>query len=299
MKIAYLALAHDHPQLLKRLIGSLSNEDAGFFIHIDKKSQLEDFSTVQGPNVFFTRQREIVHWGEYSMVEAILCLIREALEWSERADYLVLLSGSDYPLRSGKYIQSFLTENRGSEFLSMVRIPCDSVGKPLSRINTIRYPSDKPVRRFAGRVLAKFGLAQRDYRKSLGTLEPYSGSTWWALSREACGYMVDFAERNRKYAEFFRTTPAPDEMFFHTILANSSYKTKIRRNLHYVDWPPQGGPHPATMNENHVAFFESQKKIQLDDVYGSGEALFARKFSGERMDLLERVDRMIKRMEVA
>ena len=54
--------------------------------------------------------------------------------------------------------------------MSMVKMPAP--GYPLSKINTVRFTSDKPLRRFASRALAKLGLAQRDYRKHLGGLEP-------------------------------------------------------------------------------------------------------------------------------
>ena len=83
----------------------------------------------------------------------------------------------------------------------MVKMPAP--GKPISRINTLRPPSDKPLRRFAARALAKLGLAQRDYRKYLGGLEPYSGHTWWALTRDACSYILEFVERNQPCGGFF------------------------------------------------------------------------------------------------
>jgi len=49
--------------------------------------------------------------------------------------------------------------------MNLVKMPAP--GYPLSKINTLTYPSDMPVRRFAARALAKLGLAQRDYRKYL------------------------------------------------------------------------------------------------------------------------------------
>ena len=45
--------------------------------------------------------------------------------------------------------------------------------------------------------------------------------------------------------------------------------------------------------------FAERETVWLEDMYGSGEALFARKFSDDRMDLLERVDEMIRRKEAS
>ena len=55
MKIAYLVFAYKNPQLLKRAIGRLSSKESAFFIHIDQKSNIYEFSSIRGENVFFTR----------------------------------------------------------------------------------------------------------------------------------------------------------------------------------------------------------------------------------------------------
>jgi hypothetical protein len=294
VNVAFLVFAYKNPQVIKRAIRALSSDACAFFIHIDLKSDIESFSCIGGMNVFFSHKRLPVHWGEFSGNEAIAGLIRQALESPRHYDYLVLLSGSEYPLRSSAYILEFLEKNRESEFISLVKMPAP--GKPLSRIRTIRYPSDQPVRRFAGRALAKLGFAQRDYRKYLGGLEPYSGSTWWALSREVCDYMLRFTASNPDVERYFRNTFAPEEAFFHTILGNSPFCPRIRRNLVYEDWSASR-PHPAMINEVHLKHFISHEKVWLEDMYGSEEALFARKFSDDNLGLLDRIDEMVLRKE--
>ena len=292
MKIGYLVLAHNNPRILARAIGALTSPNCDFFIHIDEKSDIQSFAGIRGTNHFFAERRLPVYWGEFSQVQAIVLLLRQALRTRDY-DYLVLLSGSDYPLRSPAYIHEFLERNRGLEFISLVKMPAP--GKPLARINTIRFPSSKPVLRFAFRALAKFGLARRDCRKYLG-LEPYAGETWWALTGNACQFILEFVRHNRHLEEYFQNSAAADESFFHTILGNSAFKSKIRRNLHYADWSV-GGDHPATIAEQHVAFFEARDKIEVSDMFGLGEALFARKFSDTNLELLDRIDSMIQRKE--
>lgn len=298
MKIAYLILAHINPRVIERAIAALDSEDCAFFVHIDQKSDITKFSRIAGKNVFFTEKRVPVYWGQFSQVEAILLLLQKAMQGPERYDYFVLASGSDYPLRSTEYISAFFREHYGSEFISMVKVPSEAAGKPLSRMNTFMVPSSQPIRRFLVRAMARLGLAQRDYRKYLGSLEAYSGSTWWALTQEACHYILDFVQSNPKVADYFRNTFASDEAFFHTILGNSKFQSRIRRNLMYDDWTARGAS-PETISDRHIARFEAQPEVTLDDVYGSGEALFARKFSDGQLALLQRVDEMILRKEQA
>ena len=85
-------------------------------------------------------------------------------------------------------------------------------------------------------------------------------------------------------------------MFFQTILGNSPLRFQIRRNLVYEDWSLRGS-RPAMINEHHVALFEAQEKVSLNDVYGTGEALFARKFSDDSLHLVARIDDMMMRKE--
>lgn len=47
----------------------------------------------------------------------------------------------------------------------------------------------------------------------------------------------------------------------------------------------------------HVALFEAQEKVCIEGAYGRREALFARKFSDDNLDLLDRIDAMIKRKD--
>lgn len=294
MKVAYLMLVHKNPQLLARAVRMLSTDDSAFFIHVDRKSNILDFSEITGDNIFLSEKRIPVYWAEFSNVEAIIQLIRQALGSPARYDYFVFMQGSDYPIRSGRYIQRFLENNRGCEFMSMVKMPAP--GYPLSKINTVRITSDKPVRRFASRALAKLGLAQRDYRRYLRGLEPYAGDACWALSREACYHIVDFAERNPHVGKYFRYTHVPEESLFHTILGNSPFRDRIRRSLLYRDWP-HGGHHPMTLGDEHIRFFEEQEKVWVEDQFGSGEVLFARKFSDDTLGLVDRIDEMIERTE--
>lgn len=316
MKIAYLTLTHKNPELLKRKIEFLSSEDCAFFIHVDKKHDIGQFSSIKGRNIFFSEKRIPVYWAEYSMVEALLILIRQALDAPQKYDYFILSQGSDYPLRSSEYIHSFIEKNRGKEFIGAIRITNDDECLMMYQINSRRIPSNKPVSRIIMKAINQSGLVKRDYRKHLGNLKPYCGNAHWALTREACLYLLYFVKNNRSVCRYFETTFAPDEMMFHTILGNSVFKPQMSRHLTFEDWGDQTElsqgsglrywlswhfsnkfGHPAWLNHDHIAFFEKKEKVVIDDVYGCGEALFARKFSDNSVDLVERIEDMIRQKE--
>jgi hypothetical protein len=296
MKIAYIVFAYKNPRLIQRIVEHLDCEEASFFFHIDAKVPLSPFQAIRGRNIFFTEQMIPVYWAEFSGVEAILLLIRLALAAPQRHDYFVLLSGSEFPLRSRDYIHKFFEQNRGREFITMMKMPAP--GKPLSRLNTLRFPSTRPVLRFVFRALAKIGLAQRDYRKTFGNLEPYSGVTWWALSREACEYINEFTQRDQALAKFCRNIHAPEETFIHTIIGNSPFGARRRRNLNYEEWLPRGPQaHPEMIGEKHLELFASQNEVTIKDHHGPGELLFARKFSDADLPLVDKLAAIIAKKE--
>jgi hypothetical protein len=51
------------------------------------------------------------------------------------------------------------------------------------------------------------------------------------------------------------------------------------------------------IDATHVDSFESQDAVWTEDEWGSGEVLFARKFSDDDLTLVERIDKMIERKE--
>ena len=293
MKVAYLIITHRNPRLLQRLIQHVSGEDSSFFIHVDAKADFNKFVGISGENVHFTCNRIPVYWGEFSQVTASLVLIEEALAARYKPDYLMLLTGSEFPLRSRDYIHHFLQRQRGREFITLARTPSPD---PLERINTIRFPVKQPVRRFVFRGLAKVGLASRDHRKYFGELEPYSGIGSWALTREACHYILDFTKRDRTIAKFFQYVHASDEAYIHTILGNSPYRAKAQRCFLFEDWSGCVH-HPRMIDEQHLRYFESQPEVIVTDCDGTSEVLFARKYSDDRFDMVEATSAMIARKE--
>jgi hypothetical protein len=302
MKIAYLILAHDNPFHLRRLVKAITSPSSVCFIHIDLKSNIVDFLTIASESVVLIDERLAVYWGDFSMVEATLVLIRTALADPRHFDRLVLLSGTDYPLRSVSYIENFFRRYPADEFINLVQMPAKAERKPLERL-THRWPRPPAplVVRLFRRIMRRFGISPisryHTYKRYLGHLVPYAGDQWWALSRAACQHIQIFVDQEPKLIRFFQNTFCPDEMFFQIILGNSSFMSRIRRNVTYVDWFSEDR-HPAWISEEHLDdLFRSDLSFKPSDWYGAGKLLFARKFSDAHTHLVNSVDRRIRERE--
>jgi Core-2/I-Branching enzyme len=306
VRIAYLVLTHAMPDHLGRLIGALRDDGTRFFVHVDRKVPIEPFLAHAAEDVEFLDRRVPVYWGEWQMVAATLRLMRAAMDRAD-PDYLVLLSGSCYPIRSPRHI-SRLLDGGDDLFINSVPMPNERLHKPISRLERFRFRSDRsrlanlvrvaptiargPSR---GRRFSRAWFLTRDWRRELA-LPPYAGSSWWALPRDAAAYALDFDAREPTIARFFENTRNPDEAYFQTILSNSTFAARIRRNLTYADWT-RAGSHPGLITPAHVERFAEPGPFIEGGPYGSGELCFARKFPDDGGAMARLVDAVIRARE--
>lgn len=287
--VAYLVLAHHCPGHFGRLLQALLRQrEARIFVHIDRKSDLAPFRTAaQDDRIRFVAPRYAVAWGDFSVVEATLALMAEAVQHD--VQYLCLLSGVDYPIRSAEHIERFFATSRGREFINLVPMPSASLDKPLSRLvrYQLRRNSLGRFRPLAQRILDR--LVRRDWRGPLRGFAPYAGSQWWALTATAARYALDFAATHPDYVRFFRHVVVPDEIFFQTIIGNSPFAANIGPSLTTASWAP-GATSPAVLDRTQVARLAGTGPLIQDSLYGRGEVLFARKFPDDSAELVRLLD---------
>lgn len=292
MRLAYLIIAHNNPNILERLVKSIRCEQATVFIHIDLKSDIKQFLQLDIYNdVIFIPNRVPVYWGDYSQVEATINLLRAAYKHGV-FDYYQLLSGVDYPLRSNKFIIEALSSNN-CEYMEYFKMPVSH--KPLNRLENYwltgayRHPSE--IKRFFLKIPNKIlqwlaHFYKRNYKKHIGEIQPYAGSADWTLSGACVDYILNFIENNPDYLRAFKYTLCPDEMFFQTIVLNSPFRKHIAPILNFSDWSDRHVQSPPEINEDHLRILKENKHF-----------LFARKFSNSNAYLFDYIDRHLRKLD--
>lgn len=289
MKIAYLITAYDNADHLNRLIHTLQSADVSFFIHIDKKSKTK-FSIPKAKNVFIIENNIRVFWGSYTFIEAVQNLIEKSLE-EGTFDYYVLLSGTDYPVRSNNYIQHFLTDHKHTQFINISKMPANN--KALTRVTNYYISTYDKSFSFLNLTKRAINLCirvlnlKRNYPEQYRDYTLYAGSTWWGMSGECIRYIVDFMHKNPEFVTYYKNTLIPEEMFFHTIVGNSKFMNNTQSSFTYADWPAQDLAHPVLITEKHIPVLA---KEEIKTSYGKAHILFARKFSDRTTALLDRID---------
>jgi hypothetical protein len=264
VKIAYLVLTHKSSIPLTRLINTLNCEDVYFFIHISTNSSDEFLYEVNNTfktykNVFLIDRCACV-WGEFGIVEATIEGIKTIVISNINIDYVVLLSGQDYPIKSNKHIKEFFTASNGRCFINNFPIP--------------RWGWHNG---FYKRIPSKYKLPSN--------ISLWGGSTWWCLTRECIYYICYYIIKNPDYIEYCKRLFAPDEIFFHSIVMNSTLKSSvINDGLKYIDWDyaPSPQKHPATLSKEYFS------------ILSNSTSLFARKFDIEYdYEILDMIDKDI------
>ncbi|MFD2523952.1 beta-1,6-N-acetylglucosaminyltransferase [Emticicia soli] len=284
MKIAHLILTHANPSQLERLIESLAHPDADFYIHVDLKANIEPFLPLANKHVFFIQNRIKVYWGAYSIVQATVNSFYEILASNEKYDFVNLLSGQDYPLKSVEFIHNFFEHHQGKAFMDALLIESEweEALPRLRKYHFINY-------RFKGRYLIeKFLNLFALNRKMPNNLVPVGRSQWFTVSIQHIKYIVEYLQKYPKVKKFFELTWGADEIIFQTILYNSPYQQDIVNDgLRYIDWS-EGKASPKVLTfEDLPALLQSEK-------------LFARKFSlKDSSELLDALDKAnIKHKEI-
>jgi hypothetical protein len=259
LTLAYIISAYRNLGQVTRLVRRLRHNESVFFVHVDKKTDEEDYLALRKSLEDFTDvrflERHTCHWGGFGHVRATLKGIDSLLARAVPFDYLVLLTGQDYPIKSNALMDRFFEAHRGRSFMLFDSLP-SAWWSPRGGLGRIEH---RHVRLYGRHLRSPL---KRPFPEGL---RPYGGGAYWCLSREAVEYVNRFVTERREVIRFFKNVDIPDEIFFQTVLMNSQLaETVVNDHLRYIDWTR--GRRPAILE---TADF---------DALARSPQLYARKF---------------------
>ena len=266
MRMATIITLYKQPGLAEKILRAMQHEGFHFYLHIDKKANIKDYEHLAGiPNTFILKKRWDIRWAGYSMVDALLSGMKEALASGVHYDFINHISGQDHPIKPPHVIHDFFDKHKGKNFLSCEPAPSDWWEHARTRYEKYHFQdiNFKGKHRLAA-ALTKLLPA----RKLPFPYNVYGGSlgAYWTISREAAEYLVAYLDKNNKVRSFFKMSWGPDEFLFNTLIMNSEFRPKvINKNYRYIDWS-EGAWHPKILTVNDF------DKLKQSDCF------FARKF---------------------
>lgn len=209
------------------------------YIHIDKNVDQRPFQYIADlAHVKFIQHRHYIVWGGYSITECYITGMKEILS-IDNYDYVVLMSGQDYPIRPNAEFHDYLKQNRGFSIMSVeAKVPKSNWWLYATdryryyHLNDFNFYGKKLVHKISKKILPDRQFLYPDYQLYGGP-----GATFCALTRQAAEYIVNFMANNRRARRYAKFTHASDEFWFQTLLMNSPLKDKvINQPLWYIDW---------------------------------------------------------------
>jgi hypothetical protein len=239
-KIGVLVLCYSAPLIIDRVIGLLGQDHFRFFLHVDAKLNLSDYTTnmKNADRAVFIEDRTAIFWGGFSMVEAQIALARAALADSELAAF-ILISDDTVPVRPAADIHAALTA-------APDRIECSSKGRTRKCYDEFYFPDSK-FSSLRGRDMYESYVRPADFenfeqmvqlrrrgKKPLKTL--YFGRQWWSLGRPSLEAILRLAQQDDWLFQSFRFSVCPDETFFQTCFRLCFPQAPLLELPTYADW---------------------------------------------------------------
>lgn len=260
-KHAYLIIAHNNYDLLKKLIALIDDERNDIYIHIDKKSLIDNIDElnhlVNKSSIFIYKELK-VYWGDISQVNVELFLLEKAIK--NKYAYYHLLSGSDLPIKTQDYIHSFFNENYGYEF---VHFSEEKVSKKyLEYVNKyhffqkyLKISKYKLINKLiVGIEKLQLFIQKLFHVKRSKNIVFQKGANWFSITDDLANYVVS---KKLWINKIFKYTKSADEFFLQTIVINSNFKNRLFSKkldddyhacMRYIDWK-RGGPYVFRLND--------------------------------------------------
>ena len=292
VKIAYIMQCHKNPQQINRLISKLQSDTVDFYVHVDRKSEIQPLIEKYGNLVFVPEDDRVnVRWGDYSQCEATLALMSCVISSGKSYDFVWLISGQDYPIKSLGRIDAFLQERKNCTFINFT--PENWVNYPRwkKRNELYHFPwmigtgtATKILRRLWYFITGGRGYTLRIFKRKSPFVKEYFGSSWWCMPYDCMREVFSLSQRPEVRA-YFSHSINPDESIFQTqyMHAECHHSKRIHDYLTYVDW--------SAGRSNPKILTKADERALLCD---QNDFLIARKFDMDvDTDILDSIDEAI------
>ena len=286
--IGFVLLTHTWPQQIARLVRRLNElyESPPIVCHHDF-SQCDLPLAALPKNVSFVRPHLQTRWGGFAVVEGTVRAMRQLFERSNAPDWFVLLSGTDYPIKSAAHVKRDLDDTRYDAHISVQLIDPQALQTAWQRecfgryfTPRIRLPYFTLKRGFgwkSTRLPRWMKFPRHPFREGFRC---YAGSQWFSANRDAAACIFREAERRPQFNDFCSKARFTEELYFQTLLMNAGGMRLNNANYRHTDWSV-GFSHPKTLGmEDLPALLASTSH-------------FARKVCGDQPALLDALDRAV------
>ncbi|RUR42395.1 hypothetical protein ELY25_00420 [Vreelandella populi] len=238
VKVSFVLLAHEKPEQLKDLLGSLLNAGSNVYVHHDATTSGDLPAAVarwgydQLPGKIYFAKRVKVVWGEWSIVQATLNCMEAIQQHDTDSDYFMLISGSCMPVKPIHLLEQYLAES-GKDHIEAVnaeKYTWVTAGLQKQRWSKYHFFNWR-YQTFLFDTSLKIQRKLKIKRVLPLKHTAHMGSQWWCLRRSTLDKVWSLYLNKPILKRFYRRTWVPDELFFQTIVANLVPETERSSEL--------------------------------------------------------------------
>jgi hypothetical protein len=270
VRVGYLVQSHRDPEQVARLVRTLKAGSPGAVVHVshDLASSPLDVAALTAIPGVLVRAAD-GGYGDFSHVRRYLDAVDDLVAENLPVDWVVNITGQDYPLRPVADAEADLVAGGADGYLEFFpaldprrstwpvrrarsrylfrhrRLATLSPAaqrrlRPLQAINRVQ-----PLVRFH----VAYGLTVGVRRRSpFGPgLELYGGSAYSSLSWRCVSYLREFCAARPDIVRHYARTLSPEESMFQTILVNSGRFTLVDDCRRYFDFRGSTLNHPSVL----------------------------------------------------
>jgi hypothetical protein len=280
--IGFVVLTHGNPRQLTRLATRLTRSygQVPIVCHhdfdrtaLDEREHADLFDRVQ-----FVRPHVRTRWANWSLVEAFLRALRAMYARPDAPEWVVFLSGADYPVQRPSQVLADLEASGADAYLDhrlvdpTARLPHALSIEPKAlgyMPGEGAYNRWLVARRYYGLTLRTPGIDHSDrfrprhfviydprwtprFAPFGAAFRCYAGSQWFTLRRSAATYLLDWDARNPWLARHYARASTPDESYVQCVLANAPALRLDANPRRFIDWM-SWDRHPVTLTMEHAA----------------------------------------------
>ncbi len=306
MKVLYLIQTYKNPEQIYRLVQTIKKSSPGSYILVSHNFTASNLDLASLRKLL---EVEVISAkggrGDFSLMQGYLDAVDWLLSHNAEFDWLINITGQDYPTQPLACIDKFLAETNYDGFLEYFEPFSDSehnywgsregrdrylykywwLGKTLSLWQRALVKLPRTVInnvQHCVRINSSYGLMV-GFRSTSSPFNKdflcYAGSYFHILSRKCVQYLHEFSNQHPDLKSYYQKTYLPDESFIQTILVNSRLFNFCNNPKRYIDWNSTRQGHPRILTT------EDYPALIKDDIH------FARKFDmtqcSKILDLLD------------
>lgn len=316
MHLVFVVQTHTAPQQIAKLLAALNQGVPDRTIIVSHDGDLEELQEIAAEHQVDKLMRGHGGRGRFGLLESYLDALRWLRENGRAYDWVVHLSGQDYPVAPlvqfsdvlatsayDGYFYHFLAFDEADKCGPMVWSRTEAENRYLFQYDLLSANAGLVVRALtrlprlildqtrSTRLSSSYGLVigrRAEQTPFSQEFRCYGGSYWQIIRKRCVDYLLDFTDSQPAIVDYFRRVLNPDEAMLQSILLNSARFNISKNELRYYDFDNSHLGHPRVLTRNKIV------QVAQSGFY------FARKIDiGKDPQILDWIDETVLRQNVA